>query len=54
MKREQMQPASPREEALGAVRKVRQDLHLSVCGVTRFEWGQTSVELYEPQSCKGP
>ena len=24
-------------------------LHLSSCGVTRFEWGQTSVELYEPQ-----
>ena len=47
----QLQPASPRERQkhLGAVRKVRQDLHLSSCGVTRFEWGQTSVELYESQ-----
>ena len=24
-------------------------LHLSSCSVTRVEWGQTSVELYEPQ-----
>jgi hypothetical protein len=34
-------PQVPRErpEHLGAVRKVRQDLHLSSCGVTQFEWG---------------
>ena len=33
------------------MRKTRRErhLHLSSCGVTRVEWGQTSVELYEPQ-----
>ena len=49
---QELQPASfPRKaKALGAVRKARRErhLHLSSCGV-RFEWGQTSVELYEPQ-----
>ena len=38
-----------RQKHLGAVRKVRRDLHLSSRGVTRFKWGQRSVELYEPQ-----
>ena len=53
---EKLQPASPRERQkhLGAVRKERRErhLHLSSCGVTRVEWGQTSVELYEPRAAK--
>ena len=48
---EKLQPASaPRKaKAFGRGAEGTPDLHLSSCGVTRFEWGQTSVELYEPQ-----
>ena len=50
---EKLQPASsPRKaKALGrgAEGPPEGHLHLSSCGVTRVEWGQTSVELYEPQ-----
>ena len=48
---QELQPASPPRKALrrGAEGAPKLHLHPLTCGVTRFEWGQRSVELYEPQ-----